>query len=126
MRKGNRPSPTKMHEISLVQGLFQQLADLATQNKMTRVVSVTMEIGPLSGVVVDSFKFGFDILSKEDDLIRGAELIINTTAVTYRCSKCNSTQQSTGEKPDCCPECNEIFLFAEGGDELILQKVEME
>ncbi len=115
-----------MHEISLVQNLFHQLADLAEQNKMSKVVSVTMQIGPLSGVVIDSFQFGFDILSKDDDLIRGAQLIINTTAVTYRCSKCGATQQSSGVKPDGCSACDEQFLFAEGGDELILQKVEME
>ena len=115
-----------MHEISLVQNLFHQLAELAEQNKMNKVVSVTMQIGPLSGVVIDSFQFGFDILSKDDDLIRGAQLIINTTAVTYRCSTCGATQQSSSAKPEECSVCGEQFLFAEGGDELILQKVEME
>lgn len=115
-----------MHEISLVQNLFHQLADLAVDNKMSKVVSVTMQIGPLSGVVIDSFQFGFDVLSRDDDLIRGAQLIINTTAVTYRCSRCNDTQQTRGAKPDSCRKCGELFLFAEGGDELILQQVEME
>jgi hydrogenase nickel insertion protein HypA len=115
-----------MHEISLVQGLLQQLAELAQQNKMTKVVSVTMNIGPLSGVVEDSFRFGFDILSKEDELVRGATLIIQTTPVTYRCSQCNYSEKTTGAKPAGCPECGELFLFAEGGDELILQTVEME
>ena len=102
------------------------MAELAAQNKMSKVVSVTMQIGPLSGVVIDSFQFGFDVLSKDDDLVRGAQLVINTTAVTYCCSKCGATQQSSGEKPDGCSDCGELFLFAEGGDELILQKVEME
>lgn len=115
-----------MHEISLVQGLFQQLADLAEQNKMKKVLTVTMQIGPLSGVVAESFRFGFDILSKENDLIRGANLILNTTPVTYRCTKCNFIIETDGEKPDECSQCGEIFLLAEGGDELILAQVEME
>jgi len=115
-----------MHEISLVQGLFQQLAELAEQNKMTRVLKVTMEIGPLSGVVEDSFRFGFEILAKENELVRDAELIINTTSVSYRCTACNKTEQTTGPKPDNCSHCSELFLIAEGGDELILQKVVME
>ncbi len=115
-----------MHEISLVQGLFQQLADLARQNNMTKVVTVTMQIGPLSGVVADSFRFGFEILSAEDDLIRGAELVINTTAVTYRCSKCGATTKGSAERPESCPDCDEVFLIAEGGDELILEKVALE
>lgn len=115
-----------MHEISLVQGLFQQLAELARQNKMSKVVTVTMEIGPLSGVVEDSFRFGFDILSKEDELLRDAELILNSTSVTYRCTGCNTPHEGCIERPDCCTKCGETFLIAEGGDELILQKVEME
>ncbi len=115
-----------MHEISLVQGLFQQLAELARQNNMSKVVTVTMQIGPLSGVVADSFRFGFDILSAEDELVRGAELVINTTAVTYLCSRCGATFESTAERPESCAQCDEVFLTAEGGDELILEKVEME
>ncbi|MDJ0621741.1 MAG: hydrogenase maturation nickel metallochaperone HypA [Desulfocapsaceae bacterium] len=115
-----------MHEISLVQGLFQQLAELARQNNMTKVVTVTMEIGPLSGVVEDSFRFGFDILSKEDELLRDAELIINSTSVIYRCTSCNTAHESGNQRPDCCTQCGDSFLIAEGGDELILQKVEME
>lgn len=115
-----------MHEISLVQGMLRQLADLAEQNNMTKVLKVTMKIGPLSGVVEDSFKFGFEILSKEDELVRGAELIIETTPVTYRCTECDNVEQSTGTKPDCCAKCGELFLLPEGGDELVLQTVEME
>ncbi len=115
-----------MHEISLVQGLLSQLHDLARQNNMTKVVSITMDIGPLSGVVADSFRFGFEILAQEDALVREATLNINTTAVTYRCTGCNATQHSSGDKPDGCPACGELFLLAEGGDELILNTVEME
>lgn len=115
-----------MHEISLVQGLLQQLAELAEQNNMTKVLSVTMNIGPLAGVVEDSFKFGFDILTAEDELVKGAKLVLLTTPVSYRCTECNNIEQSTTTKPDCCPKCGEVFLIPEGGNDLILQSVEME
>ncbi len=114
-----------MHEISLVQGLFQQLEELAQQNDATRVLKVSMKIGPLSGVVEDSFRFGFEILSAENDLVRGAELVIETTTVIYRCTQCDNTIQSA-TRPDSCQSCGELFLLAEGGDELVLEKVEME
>ncbi len=115
-----------MHEISLVQGMLQQLSDLAAQNKASKVLKITMEIGPLSGVVVDSFRFGFDILSVEDKLTSGAELVINTPPVTYWCTQCNHATKTSGSRPDGCPRCGEIFLTPEGGDDLILQQVEME
>ncbi len=115
-----------MHEISLVQGLLGQLDELAKENNKTKVLSITMTIGPLSGVVKDSFEFGFEILSKEDDLVRGAELIIETTAVTYRCTSCNKTETTADSRPEQCKDCGEFFLLTEGGDELVLEQVEME
>ena len=115
-----------MHEICLVQGLFQQLNELATANKATKVISVTMEIGPLCGVVVDSFQFGFEILSADDDLIRGAKLIIKVPEVSYRCTNCNHTEITTGTKPDGCPKCWELFLIPDGCNDLVLSQVELE
>ena len=115
-----------MHEISLVQGLFQQLADLAVANKATKVTRVTMEIGPLSGVVIDSFQFGFDILSADDNLLRGAKLAIKIPPVTYTCTECNHVMTITAAKPEDCEKCGELFLIPNGGDDLLLLQVEME
>ncbi len=115
-----------MHEISLVQGMLSQLTELADNNGATKVIKITMEIGPLSGVVIDSFTFGFDILSAENDLTSGAELVINVPPVAYGCTKCNHSVQTTGDRPDACPQCGELFLIPEGGDDIILQQVEME
>ena len=115
-----------MHEMSLVQGLLQQLHAIAKENKVSRVIRLTMSIGPLSGVVIDSFRFGFDILSKEDDLVRDAKLEIDIPSVTYRCSSCTHESETTGERPEKCTVCGDTILIPDGGDDLILQQVEME
>jgi len=115
-----------MHEISLVQGLLQQLHTIAKEHNVSRVIKVTMAVGPLSGVVVDSFTFGFDILTREDELVRNAELEIVIPTVTYRCSSCDARMQSSGERLKQCDKCSETLLIPDGGDDLILQRVEME
>lgn len=115
-----------MHEMSLVQGLFQQLADLAVENRMTKVLKVTMEIGPTSGVVVDSFRFGFEALAPQDPLCENAELIIEVPGVTYTCPSCSHTMLTSGDRPDQCEKCQDVFLIPSGGDDLILKQVEME
>ncbi len=115
-----------MHEISLVQNLVQQLKELAAENQATKILRVTMEIGPLCGVVVDSFRFGFDIISSEEELLRGAELLIDIPTVRYTCTGCGKVIVTAGPRPDCCPACQELTLFPEGGDDLILLQVEME
>lgn len=115
-----------MHEISLVQGLLQQLHDLARENNATRILRVTMVIGPLSGVVVDSFRFGYDILTAEDQLCKGAELVVEIPPVTYTCSACGDQQSTAGPRPEACSRCQDQLLIPEGGDALILQQVQME
>jgi hydrogenase nickel incorporation protein HypA/HybF len=85
-----------------------------------------MVIGPLSGVVVDSFKFGFDILTQEDALVKDAELEIVIPEVSYRCSNCQNLQKTAGERLHQCASCGDTLLIAEEGNDLILQQVEME
>ena len=115
-----------MHEISLVEGLFAQLKELAVENQATKIISLTMEIGPNCGVVVDSFQFGFDILSADDELVKGAKLIIEVPPVRYSCTNCSHIESTTGRKPDECPACGELLLIPDGGNDLILKQVEME
>jgi len=115
-----------MHEISLVQGLFHQLKELAKENNKNKITRVTMEIGPQSGVVVDSFRFGFDILSADDDLVRGAKLIIEIPQVTYICTECGHKEITSDSKPEECRKCRELFLIPSGGEDLILRQIEME
>ena len=115
-----------MHEISLVQGLFHQLKELAKENSADKITRVTMEIGPQCGVVIDSFRFGFDILSADDDLVRGAKLVVEIPVVTYTCTECGHKEITSDSKPEECSKCRELFLIPTGGEDLILRQIEME
>ncbi len=114
-----------MHEMSLVQGLLTQLNELAREHNKEKVISVCMEIGPLSGVVIDSFQFGFDILAKDDVLTRDAQLIIESPPAIYRCFGCGMEVEVV-QRPESCPDCSETLFSPQGGDDLILRQVEME
>lgn len=114
-----------MHEMSLVQGLLGQLQSLAIEHKKSKVINVSMEIGPFSGVVIDSFQFGFDILAKEEPLTKEAELKIISPQATYRCCGCSKLIKAE-QRPDSCPHCSETLFSPEGSDDLILLQVEME
>lgn len=114
-----------MHELSLVQGLLGQLEKLAEENGAGKALKVKVEIGPRSGIVIDSFKFGFEVLAGESELCREAELEIISPDHTYRCSGCDALLESKTAVAPACPRCGEEKMFPEGGDQLILQQVEM-
>ena len=65
-----------MHEFSLAQGLVRQLQDLAREHGAKTIYMVRVDIGTRSGIVVDSFEFGFEVLAREQSLIREAVLEI--------------------------------------------------
>lgn len=66
-----------MHEFSLAQGLMQQLEDLACQHGVKKICTVRVAIGIRSGIVADSFSFGFEVLAGENPLTGEAVLEIS-------------------------------------------------
>ncbi len=133
-----------MHELSLVQGLFSQVRVVAKENNAQKVLRVLVEIGPFSGVVVDSFCFAFDALKKGDKLLQDAVLEIKTPPAGFRCPNClweeepneaNKKNTDTDEMfssalgmltKTCCPHCGEEGLLPLGSDDILLLQIEME
>ena len=112
-----------MHEFSLAQGLMSQLLELAAQHRATKIITVHVTIGKLSGIVVDSFSFGFETLTRTNDLTNGAVLEITESEPAFRCLDCDFINVPSASH---CSKCNSARLLAEGGDDLILTQVEME
>ncbi len=128
-----------MHELSLAQGLIEQLLALAAEHKAERILQLTVSIGPFSGIVADSFTFGFDALKQERPLTKEAVLIIEIPPSSFTCLDCNRSCELEQEEQELhfglphaglstrsCPACGSPRLFAKGGDELILKQIEME
>jgi hydrogenase nickel insertion protein HypA len=115
-----------MHELSLAQNLLSQLHDLAAQNGADRVIKVTVEIGPLSGIVKDSFQFGFSSLAEDSAITRGAALEIKTQPAEYQCLDCNHLIQNSPDRPQHCPACRSEMIMPKGGSDIILLQVEMD
>lgn len=112
-----------MHEFSLAQGLMSQLLQLAEQHGATKIITVRVTIGQLSGIVADSFSFGFEALVTENNLTKDAVLEITETEPAYRCLDCGLLTDSPSRT---CSGCHSASLIAEGGDDLVLTQVEME
>jgi len=114
-----------VHEFSLAQGLCRQLLQLAGQHGAKKIITVRVEIGRLSGIVVDSFAFGFEVLARENPVTRDAVLEITERDPEYRCPDCRHQAPSTAPAA-VCPQCSSERVMPVGGDDLILTQVEME
>lgn len=115
-----------MHEFSLAQGLFKQLQELAAAHQADKIIRVKVEIGKLSGVVVDSFSFGFETLAAENALTSEAVLDITEIEPHCSCHACGNTYNWERPEQKVCPRCGSRNYSLAGGEDLILTQVEME
>lgn len=65
-----------MHEFSLAQGLHDQLLDLAREHRVAKVLQAEVLVGGESGIVVESFVFGFNVLAEQSEVTKGMALVI--------------------------------------------------
>lgn len=115
-----------MHEMSLVQNLIKQLKELAALHHAKKINKVSVEIGVNSGVVTDSFQFGFDVLSQETPLTLNSKLEIVELFPGWVCNKCKKTSEFNAEIKKECLFCGSDNISLCTGDEIRLRQVEME
>jgi hydrogenase nickel incorporation protein HypA/HybF len=116
-----------MHEMSLAQSLIEQLLRLAAEHHASRVVKARVRIGPLAGVVVDSFCFGFDAVKTGSVVTRETVLELECPPAVYRCLACGREDDVCRPADVPCSGCGSRGkAFPVGGDDLILQQVELE
>ena len=114
-----------MHEMSIVQALIEQVgAEVEQSGHRGRVVALEVVVGRLSGVHADSLRFGFELLSP-GTVVAGAELRITEPEASLRCQACG-VLQPLFEFALCCPSCDSDRVTIEGGQELLLQSIELE
>jgi hydrogenase nickel incorporation protein HypA/HybF len=108
-----------MHELSLTQGVVEAITDRLGDR---RVVMVRLEIGKLSGVVVDSVRFCFDLVVAGTSLA-GARLEVVEPGGRARCRDCGSEFRS--DDPILLCSCGSSDVEVLAGTELLIKAVQL-
>lgn len=113
-----------MHELAICQALMSQVETIARDNHAARVITITVGMGPLSGVEEQLLKNAYPIASA-DTVAAEAELVIQLSPVLVRCSSCNKESTVTANRL-ICNHCGDWRTELLSGDELILLRVELD
>lgn len=107
-----------MHELAICQGIMDVAgAALAEQvSPGTRVATVAVRIGRLTGIVPDCLRHYFDLLSPGTPLA-GATLLIEDVPIRGRCDDCAADFQ-IDTLTFTCPACGSGFVALLSGREL--------
>lgn len=113
-----------MHELSVCQGMLQQLEDIARDHNAKAITLVKLQIGPLSGVEPQLLEQAFPIATA-GTLAEGAELVTETLPIRVKCRECGAESEATTNKL-VCKACGAWQTQLLSGDELLLASVELD
>jgi hydrogenase nickel incorporation protein HypA/HybF len=114
-----------MHELSIVESLIEQVEkEVAAAGHRGRVLGLELIVGRLSGANADSIRFAFELLAPET-LVEKAELRIAEPKAVCCCEDCGGRQE-IDELTAACPECGGGRISFQGGQDLLLQSIELE
>lgn len=113
-----------MHEMSLCEGVLQVLEDEAKRQHFSKVKTVWLEIGAMSGVEVEAMRFCFDAVIRHT-LADDAKLEIIKIPGEAWCLQCAQTV-TVQQRFDACPHCGSYQLQVTQGDEMRIKELEVE
>jgi len=114
-----------VHELAIVEALIEQVErEVQRAGHQGRVTGLNLVIGRLSGVNADSIRFGFTMLAP-GTLLADAALQIAEPKAVCRCHACGQTAEIDDLSAQ-CPHCASGHVTIEGGQELVLQSIELE
>ena len=113
-----------MHELSVCQALIEQVERVARENDASRVVSIVISVGPLSGVEPQLLEHAYP-LAAAGTIAEHATLTVETVPVRVRCRKCVA---ETVAEPNriVCGACGDWQVDVTEGEEMLLRRVEIE
>ena len=103
-----------MHELGTIVYVIDTVEKLAAEQKLSKIGSVTLEVGEVSGIVY---------ARKKSALLKETELKIENLAAVTFCQDCKQTY-STLEYAKICPHCGSANTFLVTGNEFNIKEIE--
>ena len=114
-----------MHELSIVTHVIKTLEEIAEENHIIKIGSVTLEIGEVSGIISDYFVECWDYFKKKKPLVEEAQLkLITIDAITF-CEDCKQ-EYETVKYGRICPYCGSEHTYLLQGNECNIKEIEAE
>lgn len=114
-----------MHELGIIVQITKTLNEVAEENQLAKIGSVTLEIGEVSGIIPSYFDECWLFYRKKQPLLKEAELKIERIpAITY-CEHCKNTYD-TVKHGKICPFCHSDQTYLLQGNECNIKEIEAE
>jgi len=112
-----------MHELGVVFAAMGTIEDVARENELTRISSVTMCLGEVSGILEDYFVDCWKWAQQKSDLLRDSTLEVEQIKAVTVCNACGHTYE-TVRYGRTCPNCGSDQTVLLRGNECEIKQIE--
>ena len=114
-----------MHELGIVFNITKQIDEIAKENKVNSVTSLTIEVGEVSTVVPEYFTDCFEWAKKKTEYLKNCKLnLVVLSALSY-CEDCKQTYE-TVKYGKTCPHCKSEHTYLVSGNEVKMKQIEVD
>ena len=114
-----------MHEGTIAREILRTAKEEALKAGMKRVTGIKVVIGEMHAVVDGALLFLFDIMKREETMMKDAALKIVKKTVLVKCKRCGNEFRPDGPV-FICPYCDSIETRVVTGDEMYIESLEGE
>ena len=122
-RQESRKEERIMHELGIVFHTIRTIEEVAAEQGLTRVGSVTLELGEVSGAIPQELVSCWDWAVNRTELLRGAPLKIETLPAVTHCEGCGENYP-TVRHGRTCPYCGSEKTWLLRGNEISIKEIE--
>ena len=105
-----------MHELSIAKNIIDIARETARQNHINRITEIEIEVGGVSGIVIESLEFAME-MSVRNTILENAKTTIIKIPGKARCLNCNFEFEINSYYAQ-CPECQHYKFDVIQGKEL--------
>jgi hydrogenase nickel incorporation protein HypA/HybF len=114
-----------MHELSIAYSVVEIATQSAIEAGATRVKSVHVRLGALSGVVRGALEFSYEIACA-GTMLEGSTLVVTELPARVYCSVCAMEVELESVQLFCCPRCDTPSGDLRQGRELDVEFIEVD
>ena len=111
-----------MHELGIVYHIIDTLEQVAKENELTHIDSVTMEVGEVSAVIPDYLTDCWAWASGKNELLRGCRMEVEPLPAVTHCDGCGEDYPTVAHGR-ICPHCGSERTWLVKGNEINIKEI---
>ena len=112
-----------MHELGIIVHIAKTLDQVAAENELKKIGSVTLDIGEVSGIVPEYLEDCWNWSTKKEPIIQGTKFLYEIIPAVTWCDDCKQTYP-TVQYGKICPHCGSGKTWLQQGNEINIKQIE--